>query len=468
MVRIDELHHGHDTETPLILPIASDERFGECEVSLRFSFLRSEEETVAHSPVVHECDLRLYQRHPLLEIHFCIADDESPDYAFFLVICRCRCEERSPIAFGYLLGDLLERRRADPYHVRTSRYQFHREVPVAGVLESEESFPEVHRQSEPHIEIWMYRCTYVIVSVSRRTDVPAFHFEWFMNRVREGYAMVRNPVCHSVVYRVPLGPSDVDMFAFISKDPRPAIPHLQGLMSKGYGITFQVTVNPYGKDLEPNVPDDSVVVQAVREISDIIGRDRVMWRYDPVIISGEYDMDFHRRNFSRIASELSGYTERCIFTFLDVYDKHLPLFASGWLRESTQDERIEFVRMAAPIAKDNGIELSTCCTEDDYSSLGAVHRPCLDPKTFRSWGIPYELQSAPVREGCRCVKSIDIGAYDSCRHDCLYCYANRTSGGDRSSRRYDPGSEMLMGRVGPDDTVTEIVHRRSARLTDFL
>ncbi len=306
------------------------------------------------------------------------------------------------------------------------------------------------------------------MSVSRRTDVPAFHFDWFMNRVRAGYAMVRNPVCRNVVHRVPLGPSDVDMFAFISKDPRPAAPHLQELIDMGYAITFQITVTPYGRDLEPNVPPYDVVAETVKEISSVIGKDRTIWRYDPVIVSDRYGLDFHADAFGRIASLLEGSVDRCVFTFLDVYDKHLPLFGTGRLREVIEEERIGFIRTVLPIAEEHGIELSTCCTENDYSGYGVIRRPCLDPRSFRGWSIPYELQTAPVREGCGCVRSIDIGEYDTCRHDCLYCYANRAADSVRASRTYDPESEMICGSVGPDDTVTEIRTRKSARLTDFL
>lgn len=306
------------------------------------------------------------------------------------------------------------------------------------------------------------------MSVSRRTDVPAFHFDWFMNRVRAGYALVRNPVCRTVVHRVPLTPRDVDMFVFISKDPRPALPHLRELKDMGYEMSFQVTVNPYGRDLEPNVPDCGAVARAVRDISGILGRERVLWRYDPVVFSDMYDIGYHRESFERIAAMLDGYTDRCISTFLDVYDKHAPLFGSGRLREVTEEERSAFLRMAVPAAEEHGMEMSTCCTETDYSAYGAVSRPCVDPKDLRAWGIPYEPQTNPVRTGCRCVRSVDIGAYDTCRHDCLYCYANRADGGRRSGRTYDPDSEMLMGSVGPEDVITDVRGRTSARLSDFL
>lgn len=308
----------------------------------------------------------------------------------------------------------------------------------------------------------------MIVSVSRRTDVPAFHFDWFMNRIDAGYALVRNPVFPKKVHRVPLGVGDVDMLFFISKDPRPAIPHLQELRDMGYEMSFQVTVNPYGRDTEPNVPDDGTVCKAVREISEILGRDRVAWRYDPVLFNDRYDLDFHRESFGRIASELEGHVERCIFTFLDVYDKHAPLFAAGRLREVTDAERMDFIRTVVPIAEGYGMEMSTCCTETDYSKYGPNKRPCIDSRSMRAWGIPYEPQTTPVRKGCGCVRTVDIGAYDTCRHDCVYCYANRAGSAARSARAYDPRSEMLYGTLGPDDEIADIRGRKDARLSDFL
>lgn len=308
----------------------------------------------------------------------------------------------------------------------------------------------------------------MIVCVSRRTDVPAFHSEWFMNRIRAGYAMVRNPVYHKKVQRIPLNPSDVDMLVFVTKNPAPMVPHLEELSRRGFQMSFQVTVNPYGPELEPGVPSNDDVVRAVSEVADRIGKDRVFWRYDPVVFSERFDLDYHRGNFERLASSLCGSVSRCIFSFLEVYDKHAPLFESGRLREVSEQERTDFARVAGAIANTYGIPISHCCARRDYSEFGVMRRGCMDAESYREWGVPYEPGMSGLRDGCTCVKSMDVGAYDTCMHNCVYCYANRADEGRRRSRTYDPESEILFGRVEPGDEVSETRHRSSARLTDFI
>lgn len=280
--------------------------------------------------------------------------------------------------------------------------------------------------------------------------------------------MVRNPVCRTKVHRISLKKQDVDMFVFISKNPAPIIPYLDELKGMGYEMSFQVTINPYGKELEPNVPPNDFVVRLVCEMSDVLGKDRIMWRYDPVVFNERFDLEFHRENFERLASGLQGKVSRCMFSFLDAYDKHAPLFQSGRLREVTDPERKMFVETVAPLAKDHGILLSQCCAGNGCSEYGLVRRGCMDAESLKSWGVPYDAEPSGIRKGCGCVKSLDIGTYDTCMHDCLYCYANRADGTGRGKRIYDPEAEMLTGRVLPEDAVEESGGRKSARLSDFL
>lgn len=302
----------------------------------------------------------------------------------------------------------------------------------------------------------------MIVSASRRTDIPAFHSEWFINRLRAGYAMVRNPVSRNVVHRVDLSRSNVDCIVFLTKNPMPMENRLGEVSRMGHMYLFQVTLTPYGRDIEPNVPFKADVNDCCVRIADRIGRDRMAWRYDPVAYRPGMSLEYHRRKFTMLCGEASKWTDRCIFSFLDPYGK---LGSDFPLRLPSRAEGMEFVRMAARVADDHGIVLSHCCG-DAFGIEGVSGRACLDRETFRSLNIPYELSDNPLRDGCRCVRSIDIGDYDTCLHDCTYCYANRAHRGSRMARVYNPHSEMLYGTVSEDDVVVDVGGRDAYRIDD--
>lgn len=305
----------------------------------------------------------------------------------------------------------------------------------------------------------------MLVCASRRTDIPAFHSEWLMNRLRAGYVLVRNPVCRNVVYKVDLSPGNVDCLLFITKDPRPLIPYLKEIASMGYMYTFQVTITPYGKDLERNVPLKADIADAFREISKKIGKDRIVWRYDPIIMNDRIGLQYHERKFKLLCGELEGYTDRCIISFLDMYGKlssHRDV-----LRSASKKEMEQTAEMMVGIAKDHHIKVTHCCARYDLSKYGVDARGCIDRESMMSLNIPFEEMSSPLRDGCKCVKNIDIGAYDTCLHDCIYCYANSSADMGRRERRYDPGSEMLMGSVDSKDEIVELASRSFPRLFDF-
>lgn len=306
----------------------------------------------------------------------------------------------------------------------------------------------------------------MIICASRRTDIPAFHSEWVMKRLRSGYALVRNPMCNSVVYRVDLHPKSVGCLYFMTKDPSPMIPYLDEISNIGHNMMFQVTINPYGGDIEPNVPDIASVADAFKKISKKIGKERMVWRYDPVILDERHSIPYHERKFRLLCNELSGYTERCVFGFLDMYTKFDKLRSARPLTSSSLIQREEFMGMAGKIANEHGIKMSFCCSSKDHQEYGIDDRGCIDRETMLSLGIPFEDVPGNIREGCRCVKNIDIGSYDTCMHNCVYCYANQISADKRSSKVYDPDSEMLYGSLQDSDTVKELTDRRS-RITDF-
>ncbi|MCL2148730.1 MAG: DUF1848 domain-containing protein, partial [Methanomassiliicoccaceae archaeon] len=217
----------------------------------------------------------------------------------------------------------------------------------------------------------------MIVCASRRTDIPAFHAEWLMNRLREGYALVRNPVAKSVVHRVDLSPRNMDLLVLMTKDPRPMLPFMEELMDMGVNLLFQVTVTPYGRDIEPGVPGKADVAEAFREVSRAIGRDRVVWRYDPVILNDRLDVGYHRRKFGAILGELGGYTDRCVVGFVEMHGKLRHLSDQGTIRGVSPEEADGIGRALSEAARGSGIELTSCCSPHDLSRHGIQPRGCI-------------------------------------------------------------------------------------------
>ena len=308
----------------------------------------------------------------------------------------------------------------------------------------------------------------MIVSASRRTDIPAFHSEWMMNRLRAGYALVRNPVSRTTVHRVDLSRENVDCIVFMTKDPGPMERHLGEIARMGHTALFQVTITPYGRDLEPGVRFKADINDCCVRISERIGRDRMTWRYDPVILSGRISPEYHRRKFAMMCAEASGWTDRCVFSFVDVYGRLLGLEEAGVIGRVPPAEMDSFARYASRVAADHGTSLSCCCGTRDLSRFGIEPRGCLDRGTMRSLGIPYETGRPSPREGCLCVGSVDNGEYDTCMHGCVYCYAGHRDADPSRRRLYSDDTELLWGAVMPRDTVTDLPGRDATRLSDYI
>lgn len=264
----------------------------------------------------------------------------------------------------------------------------------------------------------------MIVSVSRRTDIPAFYADWFFNRLREGFVCVRNPMNASQVRRVELSPHSVDCFVFWSKNPAPMIDRLALL--DDYTYYFQFTVNGYGADIEPCVPPVDEVTATFARLSDLIGPRRVVWRYDPVLFAGPIDADYHRRRFEAIAGRLCGRTERCMISFVDIYGKMKRRFDAVHGRGLSACQMRSLAADFAHIASAYGMRVYTCAEKIDLESVGVEHGCCIDGRLIGalSEGVSIAKRASGQRSECGCVQSVDIGRYNTCMHNCLYCYAN--------------------------------------------
>lgn len=296
----------------------------------------------------------------------------------------------------------------------------------------------------------------MIISASRRTDIPAFFSEWFFYRLREGFVYVRNPMNIHQVSRIKLSPEVIDCIVFWSKNPRPMLARLDEL--KDYMYYFQYTINAYDKGLEAAVPRKEGIISTFKELSDSIGPKRVIWRYDPILLTEKIDIDYHLKYFEEIAKRLKSYTDTCVISFVDLYKKTQSNLKETLVREPSQNEAEELAREMCQIAKGCGMTVQTCAEAIELESVGIKHGKCIDSVLIEDLlGVKLVVGKDPnQRKECGCVQSIDIGEYNTCAHGCRYCYANfKDSVVARNRMAHDPASPLLVGHLGADDKVTE-------------
>lgn len=296
----------------------------------------------------------------------------------------------------------------------------------------------------------------MILSVSRRTDIPAFYSEWFYNRLKEGFVYVRNPMNIHQVSKVMLSPEVVDCIVFWSKNPRPMLARLDEL--KDYMYYFQYTINAYDKGMEQSVPSKEGIINTFKELSDKIGPKRVIWRYDPILLTEKMDADYHVKYFEEIAKRLEGRTNTCVISFVDLYKKTQQNLKDTTAREPSMNEMIEMAARLFVIAHRYGIAVQTCAEEIALESVGVKHGRCIDNALIEDLlGVKLVVSKDPnQRKECGCVQSIDIGEYNTCAHGCKYCYANFKDGVvARNRATHNPLSPLLVGELGPEDKVTE-------------
>ena len=294
----------------------------------------------------------------------------------------------------------------------------------------------------------------MIINTGQRTDIPAFYADWFVNRLKAGFVLVRNPYNPRSVTRYRLSPEVVDLIGFCTKNPAPMLPHLDLL--RPYGQYWYVTITPYGKEIEPGVPDKREVLDSFRRLSDTVGPDRMGWRYDPVFISGEYPAERHIRAFEYMAQTLSGYTRTAVISFVDLYEKTKRNFPE--VRPVTAEQRLQLGKAFVEIAGQYGMTVRPCGEGDELARFGADCSGCMTVAMYeqalgRRLKVP---KTAPARKECACYLGGDIGAYNTCGHLCRYCYANYDAATVRKNlAAHDPESPLLIGRLEPGDQVHE-------------
>ena len=298
----------------------------------------------------------------------------------------------------------------------------------------------------------------MIISASRRTDIPAFYGDWFLNRIREEFVLVRNPFNSQQVSRVSLSPDNVDCIVFWTKDPAGFLGRLEELDRRGFHYYFLFTLTPYGKDIETDLPDKDELVSTFIKLSGMIGKEKVIWRYDPVVITDRLDRAYHEQEFRSLAQKLAPYTNRCVISFLDFYAKTKRNMKDVNAIESDEASMRGLAANFAGTCRENGLQLQTCAENIDMTDIGVPPGKCIDDERIAAiLGRNISIPRAPgQRTTCKCASSVDIGAYNSCPHHCLYCYANYSVEQVRSNTAlHDPNSPFLIGRECNGDRISE-------------
>jgi len=297
----------------------------------------------------------------------------------------------------------------------------------------------------------------MILSVSRRTDIPNYYSEWFIRRIQEGYLYTRNPMNFHQISKISLSPQVVDCIVLWTKNPLPMMDKLDALQD--YSYYFQFTLTGYGRDIEPNLPDKrKQLLGTFRGLASKIGKEKVVWRYDPVFFTDRYTAAYHINAFREIAEALRGYTDKVVISFLDWYVKTQKNMKGIHVVTLENHLFIHFISEISAIARENKMRIASCAEEMDLGPYGIEHNSCVDKELIEQiTGCTIEAKKDKnQRKECGCAESIDVGTYHTCRNGCKYCYANYSDGKvDSSCQLYDPHSPLLCGIITEEDKITE-------------
>ena len=290
----------------------------------------------------------------------------------------------------------------------------------------------------------------MILFASGRTDIPAFYSNWFINRVKAGFVDVRNPFNQNLVSRINF--SDVDLIMFCSKNPLPMIDKLKMLKVP---VLFHVTITPYSKDVELNIPDKRLIIEGVKKLSLVLGIDNVVLRYDPIFLSDKYNVDYHIRAFDKLCKNLNGYVNKIIVSFMDEYKNVRSNKNILKYRTFTREDYKKIGEAFSKSAMDNGMSVQTCFEDNDLTEYGFVKGECLSHElAYILTGKKFKSSNVRKEKKCQCVQMVDIGDYNSCMHMCKYCYANYDEKAVSSNfKMHDDNSSLLIGSVQSDDVI---------------
>lgn len=293
----------------------------------------------------------------------------------------------------------------------------------------------------------------MIINTGGRTDTVQYYSEWLLNRFKEGFVYSRNPFYPTKITRYELNPKVVDCIIFCSKNYEPILDRLNEI-TDNFNTYFFYTITAYEKDIEPRVPAIDKSIETLLKLEKIIGKQRIAWRYDPVLLTEKYTIDYHLKTFDDMSNQLRGHIDRCIFSFVEMYKKlsvNMPE-----LKAISENDKIILAKGLGEIAQRYNIQLQTCATEYNFEEFGIHHSGCITLDILgQANNIKFKkLKHKGMRKNCNCIESRDIGFYDTCPNGCKYCYANSTSKkAIENYKLHNPNSPILFGKIKKEDII---------------
>jgi len=284
-----------------------------------------------------------------------------------------------------------------------------------------------------------------IISASRRTDIPAFYSEWFLNRLRAGHCSYWHPFGKQWLH-VSLLADEVSGIVFWTKNLGPLLPHLPWVRER-YAFYVHFTINDHPRELEPGIIPSEQAIEQARQVSEAFGVDALVWRFDPIVCTQHTPFECVIDRFQGLAQRMTGLTNTCVISFMSPYRRQARAFARAGLelQEPSAQQRVELSGQIAQAAQEHGMQLQACCNDDIVQGLvGKAH--CIDPSRLVRVGarIDKTVPRAPSRDQCGCYRSVDIGAYDMCVGGCAYCYANQDHAkAEQNRHRHSPEHDAL-------------------------
>lgn len=293
----------------------------------------------------------------------------------------------------------------------------------------------------------------MILNTGGRTDTVQYYSQWLLNRFKAGFVYSRNPLYPDKITRYDLAPDKVDCVVFCSKNYGPILGRLPEITDR-YNTYFFYTITAYGKDIEPGVPAIDESIETLLKLEKIVGKHRIAWRYDPVLLTEKYTVNRHLKTFDRMADRLAEHIDRCIFSFVEIYKKVAMNMPE--LKPLTGGEKLALAKGLGEIAAKYNIHLQTCAAEGDYRQFNIHPSGCMTLEALgRANGVRFrELKHRGMRQHCQCIETRDIGAYDTCPNGCRYCYANSTPQKARENfALHDPQAPILFGEIKETDVI---------------